>query len=127
MGHEWTKSAKVLLDAGAEAGLNRYFRAGQSHMDLKFQTYFDLQPEAPYILVRVNRERDEFHLLYRSLRGPRHDGVELEYTLPFEQAFPTLRRFLNHLWTETMTEGLPAELRGFTAPVLAVPPNPERP
>ena len=31
----------------------------------------------------------------------------LEYTLPFEQAFPTFRRFLDQLWKETMPEAIP--------------------
>ncbi len=118
MGDPWTVSARRFLDAGVGAGLNRYFCAGQSHEILQFQTHLDYQPNKPNVQVVVNRDRDEFHLLYRSLRGPRYDGVELEYTLPFDLAFPTLRRFLNHLWEETMTETLPDELREFRAPIL---------
>ncbi len=44
---------------------------------------------------------------------------ELEYSLPFDEAFATFRRFLNQLWMATVSEPIPEELRGsFTAPVL---------
>jgi len=47
---------------------------------------------------------------------------EIEYYLPFEPAFQTFRRFLNHLWTETVAEPIPEDLRSpvapFSAPIL---------
>jgi hypothetical protein len=97
-------------------GLNRYFRAGQSHHALTFST----QPDASYrrnepkVFVHL-RPENELVIGYSTMSPSR----QLEYLLPFDQGFPTFRRFLHQLWTNTMPEGIPADLRGPIAPLVA--------
>ena len=43
---------------------------------------------------------------------------ELEYTLEYEAAFATFRRFLEPSAAETVADALPEELCGFSAPML---------
>ncbi len=115
----WRCLAKEFLREGARLGLDRYFLAGQSHLHLVFST-LERQPH------RLGERRVSLEFLSQTKiricygMGSSHGkGVqELEYTLPSELAFPTFRRFLNQLWTSTMPEPVPSELRGFPAPIL---------
>jgi hypothetical protein len=44
---------------------------------------------------------------------------ELEYSLSLEEGFGTFRRFLHQLWTATVPEPIPEEIRRPSAPLPA--------
>lgn len=106
------------MGEGVKLGLNAYFRAGQSLHHLVFSTldHHGLRDE-PRVTVVFHPEND-----VRIAYGTSNlffNPPTLEYTLPFELAFPTFRRFLNQLWTATMPESIPAEIRSPLAPLHA--------
>lgn len=115
----WKVLAKKFLDECISLGLNGYFRAGQSMHHLVFSTLdqhglrdeprvtVDLHPETQ---LRIAFGRGNIHFA----------SPELEYLLPYDTGFPTFRRFMNQLWTATMPEAIPGDLRGPIAP-LSVP------
>jgi hypothetical protein len=64
-----------------------------------------LSVREPWVMVEL-RAQDQVRVAYF------HFGVQkLEYTLPFELAYPTFVRFLKQLWTATMPEAIPEEVR----------------
>ena len=116
----WKVLARRLLGESVRFGLNRYFRAGQSMDRLVFSTldHHRLNIMDARVTVEVRAE-NEVRVSYFQF------GIqELEYTLPFELAFPTFVRFLNQLWTATMPEAVPEDvrrpLRVLHVPVLTV-------
>jgi hypothetical protein len=109
----WKVLALRVVRDGIEVGLNRYFRAGISKYDLLFSTRErGSLRHVPYVTVGVDPE-GKLRIAYRGFPSSRP-----QYTLEYELGFPTLRRFLNQLWIETVTDPLPEELRGFSAPIL---------
>jgi len=106
-------AARFLRESVA-LGLDQYFRADQSMNALTFSTVPDGRylPNEPRVIVNFLGE-EGVRLVYRA-----RNFSTLEYTLTFDAAFPTFRRFLNQLWTDTMPEPIPEALRGFFAPVL---------
>ena len=113
----WKKLARRFVDESIELGLDRYFRAGQSMSHMIFSTldHHGLRNE-PRVTVELHPE-NELRIAYGTSYLSRFPA-ELEYSLPYDDAFPTFRRFLNQLWIETVPEALPDELRGFSAPIL---------
>lgn len=98
--------------------MHRYFRAGQSMHHIVFSTldHHGLRLE-PRVTV-------EFHPLQelRIAYGTANLGFctpELEYSLPFDEGFATFRRFLHQLWTATVPEPIPEEIRSPNAPLPA--------
>lgn len=114
----WKHLADRFMNHCIERQFNRYFRAGQSMTTLVFSTldHHGLQDE-PRVNV-VLHPPDKLELSYYPGLPVRGADNELEYELNFETGVATFQRFLNHLWEMTMPEPLPADLRGFTAPVL---------
>jgi hypothetical protein len=110
----WKILARSFVKECYRFGLNRYFRAGQSMHYLTFSTldHRGLGNE-PRVVVEFF-PHNEVRIIYH-----RRAAVELEYTLPLDSGFATFRRFLNQLWTNTMPEGIPADLRGPIAPLVA--------
>jgi hypothetical protein len=106
----WKTLARRIIGESVKFGLNRYFRAGQSMSDLVFSTldHHGLQRE-PRVIVKLRPEND-VHLAYWAARLYFSIPM-LEYTLPFDLAFPTFVRFLNQLWTATMPEAVPEDVR----------------
>lgn len=110
----WKNVARRFLVSSVDVGLNRYFRAGQSMFDLVFSTldHHGLVDEPRVIVVFLPPDRVRLAFFRERI------SAEAEYTLDFDAALPTFRRFLNQLWASTMPEAIPSELRPVTAPVL---------
>jgi len=113
----WKKLARRLIHEGVVLGLNRYFRAGMSMSHIIFSTLDHNGLRGEHRVTIEIRSEGKFRVAYGTT-NLWFGSPELEYTLQYEDAFPTFRRFLNQLWTETVAEALPDELRGFSAPVL---------
>lgn len=114
----WKALARRLICAGIAAGLNRYFRAGQSMHHIVFSTldHHGLRDE-PHVTIELHPP-SELRIAYGTtnlwFRTP-----ELEYSLSFDDAFATFRRFLHQLWTATVPEPIPEEIRSPNTPLLA--------
>ena len=118
----WKTIATEFMQRGVAAGLDVHFRAGQSMHWFLFSTldHHGLRGE-PHVTIFI-RSRDDIEVSY----GTTHLSVTgrpyLSYSLSFEDAFSTFRRFLLQLWTATVSAPIPADIRGpdasFTAPVL---------
>jgi hypothetical protein len=120
----WKALARRLIKESAGVGLHPYFRAGQGMQDVIFSTldHRGLRHE-PRVTVQIRGDTGSLRVAYStftlsiSLKTP-----EMDYTLPFDEGFATLRRFLNQLWTATVPEPIPENLRSplssFSAPVL---------
>jgi hypothetical protein len=113
----WSTLARKFVSEGKTLGLNRYFRAGTSVTHLVFSTldHRGLRGE-PRVTVEFHPE-NEIRVAYGTA-NLHFSSPEVEYSLPFEPAFATFRRFLNQLWTATMPEPVPDDLHGFWAPIL---------
>jgi hypothetical protein len=117
----WKALVRKLLSESIDVGLDRYFRAGLSDRQLIFSTLdHSLRNEPlrrePHVTVDLHPEsviRISYATTPMGFALP-----QIAHSLSFDQGFPTFRRFLNQLWIETMTDALPDELRGFSAPVL---------
>jgi hypothetical protein len=117
----WKELARKLFSESINVGLDRYFRAGLSDRQLIFSTLdHSLRGEPlrrePHVTVDLHPE-NVIRIAYATT--PMGFSLpQIAYSLPFDKGFVTFRRFLNQLWIETMTDALPDELRGFSAPVL---------
>jgi hypothetical protein len=113
----WKMLARRFVGEGIEVGLNRNFRAGRGMNHFIFSTLdhhgLRLEPRVTVELHPKSKLRIAYGTNNLYLFSP-----ELEYTLEYIPAFVTFRQFLNHLWTETVTDPHPEELRGFSAPIL---------
>jgi hypothetical protein len=118
---EWKTLARKFVDESVKLGLNRYFRAGQSMHHFVFSTleYHGLRDE-PRVTVAFRPEND-IRIAYGT-SNLQFSTPMVEYTLPFDLAFPTFRRFLNQLWKATMPEAIPGDICGpqasLSAPIL---------
>ena len=114
----WKPLVQRFLRAGIAAGLNRYFRAGQSMHHIVFSTldHHGLRDE-PRVTIEFHPP-SELRIAYGTtnlwFRTP-----ELEYSLPLNDAFATFRRFLHQLWTATVHEPTPEDIRSPDAPLPA--------
>lgn len=115
---QWKPVARRFIGAGIASGLNRYFRAGQSMHHILFSTldHHGLRDE-PRVTIEVHPPL-ELRIAYGDtnlwFRTP-----EVEYSLPFDDAFATFRRFLHQLWTATVPEPIPEDIRSPNAPLPA--------
>lgn len=120
---EWKRLARRFVQYGLDRNFNRHFRVGQSMSNLVFSTQ-DRHGchNEPRIMVTL-RPPDALKLVYWPGIPAIKGDLELEYELHWDEAMPTFRRFLNHLWETTMTDPLPSDLRSphhpFIAPVLS--------
>jgi hypothetical protein len=120
---DWKLVATEFIQRGIACGLHRRFRAGQSMHTLIFSTleHHGLGDE-PRVSV-VIRSREEIQISYlTTFVFTRCSSRDVVYQLPFEDAFATFRRFLLQLWTATVPEPIPDDIRSpdapFTAPIL---------
>jgi len=114
----WKHLVRRFLRAGAAAGLSRYFRAGQSMHHILFSTLdrHGLQDE-PRVTIEFHPPTD-LRIAYGTTNLS-FSKPELEYSLPFDDAFATFRRFLHQLWTATVPEPIPEDIRSPNAPLPA--------
>ena len=118
----WKPLARRFLRAGIAAELNRYFRAGQSMHHIVFSTldHHGLSDE-PRVTIELHPP-SELRVAYGTtnllFRTP-----ELEYSLPFDDGFATFHRFLYQLWSATVPEPIPEDIRrpiaSLSAPILS--------
>jgi hypothetical protein len=92
-----------------QAGSIFYVRRSLPHLVFSTEAHHGLYPGEPRITVEL-RSESEVRVAY-GIPNLHFGPAELEYTLPFEQAFPTFVRFLNQLWTATMPEAIPEDVR----------------
>jgi hypothetical protein len=116
----WKALAERFIAVGREHSLHEYFRAGQSMHDFLFSTAVthDLPLDAPKVRVNLHPP-DRLTLSYEPGIPAAGADTKLEYTLSFDDAVPTFRRFLNHLWTMTTSEAIPHLIRAPAASFLA--------
>jgi hypothetical protein len=114
----WKILVRRFLQAGTAAGLNRYFRAGQSMHHIVFSTldHHGLRDE-PRVTIEFHPPSD-LRIAYGTT-NLWFCKPELEYTLPFDDGFATFRRFLHQLWTATVPEPIPEDIRSPNAPLSA--------
>jgi hypothetical protein len=120
---EWKILAERFIAAGRVLSLQEFFRGGQSMHHFIFSTAakHGLLPNAAKVRVSLHPP-DRLTLAYEPGIPAAGEDARLEYTLSFDEAVPTFRRMLNHLWTMTKSEPIPQQLRApnasFVAPVL---------
>lgn len=77
--------------------------------------------DEPRVMLKIESEK-KIKLVYMPALYPREGDNMLEYDLALEDALPTLRRFLHHLWRMTCAEPVPEDLMlkpgTFQAPIL---------
>lgn len=118
----WKALARQFIRAGRSAGLDSYFRAGRSMHHFVFSTldHHRLGINDPRVTVELH-PTSELRIAYGKT-NIWFGSPEIEYLLSFDEGFATFRRFLNQLWTATVPEPIPEELRGplasLSAPVL---------
>ena len=119
----WKTLADRFIAVGRDHSLHEYFRGGQSMHDFLFSTAVKhgLPLDAPKVRVSLHPP-DRLTVAYEPGIPAAGSDARLEYTLNFDDAITTFRRFLNHLWTMTTSEPIPQQLRApfasFVAPVL---------
>jgi len=106
----WKKLARKFIREGISLGLNQYFRAGQGMHHLLFSTldHHGLLDE-PRVTVVFHPE-DELRIIYSKTNLHFHTN-ELECLLPYAEGFSAFKKNLSQLWTATVSEPLPDELR----------------
>jgi len=112
----WKQLAMRFVQKAVDSGLNNYFRAGRSMNHLVFSTLDrnGLRDE-PRVTI-VIRTKSEIQIAYGN-SNRLFGSPELEYTLPLEEGFSTFRRFLHQLWTATISDPIPEEMRGPINPI----------
>ena len=104
-----------LLNGGIEAGLDEYFRVGQSMSHIIFSTAeeHNLEKYEPSPLRITIRPEDNPKRWYvaRSYTNLWFSTPEKETSVDSETAFPVLKQYLTDLWRETRPgESLPQPL-----------------
>jgi hypothetical protein len=110
----WNERRSVLepvITQVIQAGYDGLFRARTSMHDVLVFTSDDYR--SPHIKISVTKDRQ---ILIQSLPGIYSKGAFLAPSIPSHtvecaEAFPTLTRYLQHLWTETVPEPIPEILR----------------
>jgi hypothetical protein len=115
----WKSFARRFIGYGIERNFDRHFRAGTSMMTLVFSTldHHGLNYEASVSVALTHA--DEAKVVYSPSIPATKGDERLQYILPYEDALPTLQRFLNHLWEVTKSEPLPSDMRSPDHPFLA--------
>ncbi|RBP47475.1 hypothetical protein DES53_101272 [Roseimicrobium gellanilyticum] len=107
----WKPLVRRFLRAGIDAGLNRYFRVGQSMHEIIFSTldHHGFRGGEPRVTVEFHPPT-ELRILYgTSLQGDR--TRKLKPVLRFEDGVTTLSHYLHQLWTATIPGPVPEEIR----------------
>jgi hypothetical protein len=108
--NNWRSAITPLLNQCMAAGYNGLFRAGKSmhHILLSTLDHKGLRGEPHVTLVVTEDGKIGIHYSRANIYfGP---SIQSE-VVPSSGAFPILTRYLQHLWTETVTEPIPPELR----------------
>lgn len=116
----WTPFAAFvlpILQACVDAGLDQYFRVGQSMAHIIFSTAEEhglerYNPPPPRITLLHERPSDEWFIAWsRRNLIVRPDAAERKTKINAEDAFPVLKSYLTDLWRETRSgDPLPAPL-----------------
>jgi hypothetical protein len=113
----WTAFILPLLRTCQDAGLNRYFRVGQSMSHIIFSTaerhgLEQYNPPPPRITLLHESSRDEWFIAWSLLNlMVRPEAAERKTKVNAEDAFPVLKSYLTDLWRETRSsEAIPAPL-----------------
>jgi hypothetical protein len=119
---QWKLRVLDFIEHGIKQHYNRYFRLSTSMRTLRF-TIDDDNRSASEQCVLFNLNNDQLvRLAYIPPLVATKGDVQLEYELTVEDALPTFRRFLHHLWKMTQPEPIPKELLlsndQFVAPTL---------
>ncbi len=108
--NQWRAAISPLLDQCIQRGYNRLFRAGKSmhHILLSTLPHNGLRGE-PHVTLEVTKEGNiEIH--YSTANTYFGPSIQNQVVTPSD-AFPILTRYLQHLWTETVAEPIPENLR----------------
>ena len=105
-----------LIERCVQAGYNQLFRAGTSMHDTVFSTldHYGLGWEPRVIVSAVEDWRIKirhFNIHYYDSWPHFPASCGQTVTVVPSEAFPVLTRYLQHLWTETVPEPIPLELR----------------
>lgn len=110
----WNERRAVLepvITQVIQAGYDGLFRARTSMHDVLVFTSDDYR--SPHITISVTKNRQ---IMIQSLPGIYSKGAVLapsitSHIVGSAEAFPVLTRYLQHLWTETVSEPIPESLR----------------
>jgi hypothetical protein len=108
--NRWRSLIDPLIQEAAAAGYDQLFRAGMSMHHIIFSTldHHGLKGE-PHVTVSVTDDwkiKVEYSTTNTYFSSPIHAEV-----VTTGSALPTLTKHLQHLWTETVPEPIPVQLR----------------
>jgi hypothetical protein len=112
--------ARRFVEQGMATRLDLHFRAGQSTHHLVFSTLGHRgQGRDPFVTIAIPPEVKQSEMQIQVACGTNNlwfGEPELSYTLAWDDAFSTFRRFLLQLWTATRSEPIPEAIRSPLAP-----------
>ena len=108
--NRWRSLIDPLIQEAVAAGYDQLFRAGMSMHHIIFSTldHNGLRGE-PHVTVSVTKEwkiKIEYSTANTHFASPIHSEVAESGS-----ALPTLTKYLQNLWTETVPEPIPEQLR----------------
>jgi hypothetical protein len=112
--NKWRSVIAPIIDQAIQAGYDELFRATTSMHDvLLFTSDYPWDSRNPVLRLSVT---EDWKIQIRYLPGTYAKGAILasaipSHTIPANEAFQILTRYLQHLWTETVPEPIPEVLR----------------
>jgi hypothetical protein len=108
--NSWRSVISPLVDEAIKAGYDKLFRAGKSMHHILFSTidHHGLRGE-PHVTLSVTEDW-KIHIHYSTANMWFGSAIQSQVVMPTE-AFSVLTRYLQHLWTETVSEPIPEILR----------------